>query len=156
MQLRATRCLSLCLPLCLSLCCSHCACLCASHCASHRASHRASHCASHCACLYASHCCVESGGIIRLSEEKWEYDCFHDDTIKESLVQFACRDDHYSPAASLSFAKGDDVIKGLLHNPEKLDMTMLFIFFCIYFCLACWTYGIGGSNSSISLCLCLL
>ena len=83
------------------------------------------------------------GGIIRLSEKQWEYDCFHDDTIKESLVQFACLNEHYSPAASLSFAKGDDVIKGLLHNPERLDMAVLFVFFCIYFCLACWTYGIG-------------
>eukprot|EP00658_Telonema_sp_P-2_P015418 TRINITY_DN15928_c0_g2_i3.p1 TRINITY_DN15928_c0_g2~~TRINITY_DN15928_c0_g2_i3.p1 ORF type:complete len:719 (+),score=167.46 TRINITY_DN15928_c0_g2_i3:204-2360(+) len=95
---------------------------------------------------YAKDCKCEAelrGAIIQQSTTKWNYDCLYDPDLKDSLVQFACENYHYSPAASLSFNKGDEVIKGLLHNPEKVNMGTLFCFFSIYFILACWTYGIG-------------
>jgi len=84
------------------------------------------------------------GALIAESEEnQWQYDCLYDPSLDESIVQFACKDKQYSPAASLSFAKGDVVIKGLLHNPQKTPMLTLTVFLCFYWFLACWTYGIG-------------
>jgi len=75
--------------------------------------------------------------------------------IEDTPVQFNCVDggttgsatggspDHYSPAATLFFGKADGAIKHLFHNQLKMEYTTLLVFFCIYFCLACWTYGIG-------------
>jgi len=63
--------------------------------------------------------------------------------IKETYSEWDCGDGNYSPTATLFYGKPGNAIKQLFHNQDIFTYGTLFPFFIIYFCLACWTYGVG-------------
>jgi len=70
--------------------------------------------------------------------------------LVEELVSFNCKPTEYNQVASLFFTDADTAIKQLFHfrevgekDVETFSSGALFVFFCPYVMLACWTYGIA-------------
>mmetsp|Transcript_31009 Transcript_31009/g.40954 ORF Transcript_31009/g.40954 Transcript_31009/m.40954 type:complete len:814 (+) Transcript_31009:234-2675(+) len=70
--------------------------------------------------------------------------------LVEELVSFNCKPTEYNQVASLFFTDADTAIKQLFHfrevgekDVQTFSSGALFVFFCPYVMLACWTYGIG-------------
>ncbi|EDO35008.1 predicted protein [Nematostella vectensis] len=58
-------------------------------------------------------------------------------------LQFFCQDGEYSSMGTLTFSTPEESIKNLFHLPLGAFNTLsLFLFFCVYFFLSCWTYGL--------------
>ncbi|XP_077866692.1 H(+)/Cl(-) exchange transporter 7-like [Saccoglossus kowalevskii] len=59
-------------------------------------------------------------------------------------LQFFCDDGEFSATATLFFNTPEEALKSLFHDPlGAYKPVTVGVFFCIYFCLACWTYGLG-------------
>ncbi|XP_077980115.1 H(+)/Cl(-) exchange transporter 7-like [Glandiceps talaboti] len=59
-------------------------------------------------------------------------------------LQFFCGDGEYSATATLTFNTPEAALKSLFHDPLGTYRPLTVgLFFVVYFCLACWTYGLS-------------
>ncbi|XP_062507663.1 H(+)/Cl(-) exchange transporter 7-like isoform X1 [Corticium candelabrum] len=69
-------------------------------------------------------------------------------------VQLQCKDGYYNAMASLFTATSEESIRVLFHaQPGAYNLATLGIFFCVYFLLACLTYGLGVPSGLFVPCI---
>ncbi|CAG7629207.1 unnamed protein product [Allacma fusca] len=62
-------------------------------------------------------------------------------------IQMYCGDGQYSAIGAIWFQTPEASVRSLFHDPPGSHrLTSILIFFCLYFCLSIWTYGLSVSS----------
>jgi chloride channel 7 len=65
------------------------------------------------------------------------------DSSKDGLSRFLCPEGSFNDFGTLMFNQADLAVKQLLHSEVDFSYTSLIVFFIIYFCFSCITYGLA-------------
>ena len=71
----------------------------------------------------------------------------------EDFVKVGCPKGSFNDMATIAFTTQEAAIKMLFHNTGEFDVTTLLVFGCVYFLIACWTYGIAVPSGLFVPCL---
>lgn len=71
----------------------------------------------------------------------------HMNDFQDNPLQFNCSDGRYSALGEIWFQTPEASVRSLFHQPEGTwSAATLGAFFCVYFFLSCWTYGLSVSS----------